>query len=160
MEKVEIVLDYPKEVLFEAVVSQASRALTESIQCELEGEVRKRVTKAVDDQINSIVAGVLEKAFTPVDCFGEPSGAATTVKAILTKKAETFLAEKVDSSGRAADRNSYGVVATRSEWIVGKLFAEAIDSKAQVEIKALADQAKAKAHLEVAKLLVAQITKG
>lgn len=159
MEKIEVVLDYPKEVLFEAIVRQASDALTESTRRELQNEVRSRVTKAIDDQINSIVAGVLEKAFTPVDCFGEPSGAQTTVKALLTKKAETFLAEKVDKSGRAADRNSYGANATRAEWIVGKLFEEAIDSKAKTEIKAVADQAKAKAHLEVAKLLVAQIAK-
>lgn len=158
-QKIEINLAYEQEQVFDAIVRTAAGSVTDGLVHEIRKEVRERVTGVIDAQINNIVADLLAKEFTPVDAFGEASGTPTTIRAILSKKAETFLQEKVDSQGRAVDRNSYTATTTRSQWLLGQMYGEAINSQAKADIKRIAEEAKAKAHESVARLLVATLAK-
>lgn len=158
MSKIEINLDWQQEQIAKAIVAEVSYRLIEKFETEIRREVQAKVGPVIDAQVNAIVEDALTKVFTPVDEFGDPKGEPTTVKAILAKKAKTFLEEKVDSSGRVS--NTYGTKQPRAEYLLGKLFEEALDHTAKREIEAIAKQAKEKAHVKVAELIVAQIQKG
>lgn len=157
MSKIEINLYWEQEQIAQAVVSEVSYRLIEMFETEIRREVQAKVGPVIDAQVNAIVEDALTKVFTPVDEFGDPKGEPTTVKAILAKKAKTFLEEKVDSSGRTG--NTYGAKQPRAEYLLGKLFEEALDHTAKREIEAIAKQAKEKAHVKVAELIVATIQK-
>lgn len=155
----EVNLRYEENQVLEAIVREASCRLIDKYDLDLRRIVQDRVAGAIEAQVNTIVEDALIKVFTPVDEFGDPKGEPTTVKAILAKKAKSFLEEKVDNSGKA-QVSHYQSLKPRVEYLIGKLFEEALDHSAKSEIKKIADQAKEKAHLEVAKLIVAQIQKG
>lgn len=158
MSKIEINLDWQQEQIAKAIVAEVSYRLIEKFETEIRREVQAKVGPIIEAQINAIVESALTQVFTPVDEFGDPKGEPTTVKAILAKKAKTFLEEKVDSSGRT--NNTYGAKQPRAEYLLGKLFEEAINHTAKREIEDIAKQAKEKAHVKVAELIVAQIQKG
>lgn len=159
MSKIEINLDWHQEQIAQAIVDEAARRLIDKCGNDITRIVQERVANAIEAQINTIVEDALTKVFTPVDEFGGPTGEPTTVKAILAKKAKSFLEEKVDSYGKAAT-SRFGTLMPRAEYVLGKLFEEALDHAAKKEVAEIAKQAKEKAHVEVAKLIVAQIQKG
>ena len=157
MSKITVNLDWQQDQIAKAIVAEATCRLVEKFEDQIRREVQSKVGPIIEARINAIVEDALTKVFTPVDEFGDPKGEPTTVKAILAKKAKTFLDEKVDSSGRAG--STYGATRPRAEHLLGKLFEEAIDSTAKREIETIAKQAKEKAHVKVAELIVAQIQK-
>ena len=158
MSKIEVNLDWQQDQIAKAIVAEATCRLVEKFETEIRREVQAKVGPIIEAQINAIVESALTQVFTPVDEFGDPKGEPTTVKAILAKKAKSFLEEKVDMYGKTG--NTYGGRQSRAEYLLGKLFEEAIDSAAKREIEAIAKRAKEKAHVKVAELIVAQIQKG
>lgn len=159
MSKIEINLDWQQEQIAKAIVAEAVCRLIDKCGNDLTRIVQERVATAIEAHVNTIVEDALSKVFTPVDEFGDPKGEPTTVKAILAKKAKSFLEERVDNTGKA-QVSHYQATKPRAEYLVGKLFEEALDHAAKTEIKKIADQARDKAHVEVARLIVAQIQKG
>lgn len=142
--------------LHEQIVERTSHLLLERLQGTVEREARSRILPAIDTALNTLVESALTRVFTPVDAFGEPAGQKTTIASLLAKKAEDFLSEKVNTSGRA---DGYGDKRPRYEFIVGKMLQEAFDSQVQQEVRKIATEAKAQAKAAVTKLLVEQLTK-
>ena len=157
MSKITVNLDWQQDQIAKAIVAEATLRLVEKFEDQIRREVQAKVGLAIEAQVNAIVEDALTKVFTPVDEFGDPKGEPTTVKAILSKKAKSFLEEKVDMYGKTG--NTYGAKQPRAEYLLGKLFEEALDHTAKREIEAIAKQAKEKAHVKVAELIVAQIQK-
>ena len=157
MSKITINLDWQQDQIAKAITAEATLRLVEKFEDQIRREVQAKVGPVIDAQVNAIVEDALTKVFTPVDEFGDPKGEPTTVKAILAKKAKSFLEEKVDRYGKTG--NTYGSRQSRAEYLVGKLFEEALDDAAKREIETIAKQAKEKAHVKVAELIVAQIQK-
>lgn len=158
MKTITINLDWPQEKVLEAITGQAAANIVGELEHEIRRDVRAKVSKAIEDQINAIVLDTLTREFQPVDEFGDPKGEPSTVKAIIATKARKYMNEQVGTDGRAS--NTYGTKQPRWEWIICQLVGQAIDRQVKEEIAILAKDAKAKAHLEVARLLVAQIQKG
>lgn len=156
--KTNITLELDVSQIEVEVIRQAAWSIQERIGDDIEREVRKQVVKAVDEQVNQIVKSVLEREFTPVDQFGDAKGDPTSVKEIISKKAESFLSEVVDGSGKKADHYS-STKQPRTNYILGQLVSEAINTEAKNQIKVIAEQAKGKAMQQVAELLVKQLSK-
>ena len=157
MSKITVNLDWQQDQIAKAIVVEATCRLVEKFEDQIRREVQAKVGLAIEAQVNAIVGDALTKVFTPVDEFGDPKGEPTTVKAILSKKAKSFLEEKVDMYGKTG--NTYGSRQSRAEYLVGKLFEEALDHAAKREIETIAKQAKEKVHVKVAELIVSQIQK-
>ena len=157
MSNITVNLDWQQDQIAKAIVAEATYRLVEKFEGEIRCEVQAKVGPIIEAQVNAIVEDAMTKVFTPVDEFGDPKGEPTTVKAILAKKAKSLLEEKVDMYGKTG--NTYGGRQSRAEYLVGKLFEEALDHAAKREIETIAKQAKEKAHVKGAELSVAQIQK-
>lgn len=150
---------YDAERLAADVMNRAAGHLAQQLQAKLEADVKARVAKAIDAKLDEIVAKAVERKFVPVGMFGEPSGEPTSIAEILVKKADTFLEEQVDSSGRRASPSSFSKTNSRAAHIVEQMFEAQFNRKVEAELKKLIDESKDKARLSLAAHIVTLLSK-
>jgi thymidine kinase len=133
------------------IAGKAASLIVRQIEYKLTEEVSSRVTRAIDARINEIVEQVLARKFQPVDGFGSPQGAETTIRDMIAKKAERFMDEKVDSDGRAS--NSYNA-RPRLDCLVDKVVRDTLDFQMKKQVNEIATRAKADVERQVAEMIV------
>jgi len=101
-------------------------SVTRIIQQRIDTEVKARLVDRIEALLAETLERLLNDAIRPVDIWGDPVGAPTTIKAELGARAKDYWLTKVDNGGKPMDRNSYGfqTAKTRAEWMLGRVVSE------------------------------------
>lgn len=129
---------------------------------EMKDSVRKMVAERAKREIDSKLLGVLDEIlggeFQPIDNYGEPNGARTTLREMVKTRTLKFLEEKVNDKGNPVDQwtSSAG---TRLDVSMKKAVAEICTATVHNELKAAVDSAKQQIGNLVAKTIVEKLLK-
>lgn len=101
--------------------------LTEMISREVKSRIDKIFAGRAEAQIESMISDAVKDSFTReyqrVTQWGEPTGAATTIRDELQKTVSGYWAAKVDTKNGKPTENSYNSV-TRAEFLMTQVCAE------------------------------------
>jgi hypothetical protein len=117
----------------------------------LRQQIEKRVSKlaqdAISDKLNTYIEETLSNTIKPVDCWGEPTGVALSLKDMIKNRADTYLSEKVNSDLRPDTYNGK----PRLEHLVYKAVQAQVDSVVKRELDKAIEEAKLQLRNTVAK---------
>jgi CRISPR/Cas system-associated exonuclease Cas4 (RecB family) len=143
----ETVIKYDAQRMFDTIARMAAGAIIEKCGEDIRKAVRESVSEHISAKVSTVVDETLAAGIQQRDRYGDPVGEMTTMKALIGKASEDYLAVKVDKRG---EPSSYDSVGTRLHYIVKKNVEEVIDYKMQAEIKKACELAVQQAQMKVA----------
>lgn len=107
--------------------SDIAETVRESVQKEVDRRVEKVFAATANKKLNEAIEQAIKDGFTRpfrgVNCFGEPEGAETSIKAQLVKQVDGYWNCMVDKRTGAPGASSYNGI-TRAEYLMTKICAE------------------------------------
>lgn len=150
----ETAIKYDAQRMADTIAGMASSAIVKACGDDIRKMVSDQVRTQIESKVGALIDEILAAGVQQRDRYGDPVGEPTTMKALIGKASEDYLAVKVDKNGSPGN---YSPVGTRLEFIVKKNVEEVIDYKMQNEIKKACElavqAAQAKVGEAVAKLL-------
>lgn len=147
-------IKYDAQRMADTIARMAAGAIVQACGEDVRTAVREQVREQIAAKVASIIDETLAAGVQQRDRYGDAVGEPTTMKALIGKASEDYLAVKVDKRG---EPNNYNNEGTRLDYIVKKNVEEVIDYKMQNEIKKACElavqAAQAKVGEAVAKLL-------
>lgn len=110
------------------------------------------ITTAVQERIAARIDAMMDDPIQPTNGYGEPSGPATTLKAMIASAIDAAATEKVDTQGRP-DRHG----ATRIEHAMREITGGEVQKAVRAEVVKLKQEAKQKISEQIAKAITASI---
>jgi hypothetical protein len=146
--------------LADMIVAEAARNLAKDKDYqEVYGGLRNRVAMVRDDEIRARVKAEIDDAFgVPVvatNQWGEPTGKATTLRALILAEAEKFFTEK-----RGKDRYNNGPTMTGAERVVAALVAEELTKEMAAAFRVEKERVVAVVREKAAELIAAAVKEG
>ena len=140
----------------DTVIQGVIKKLSDRIYDDIKPKVKQAVLKGIDDQVNAAIAAVLDREIQPTDRWGDSTGPAISIRAMLQRDAEQWLTENVDSSGRTG-RDSYGQRHSRAHWIFQEALNGKKDQRGKTELQKLVIKTAKDAIGDVTKVVEAEV---
>lgn len=128
-----------EDIPFSSVVDRNIKAAIERLVASMESKISERI----DSLLNEKMIEVFERAYQPVDRWGNPVGPMTTVRDRIMDMAESYWMEPVDSGGKR-DYSGYLDRKKRFEWAVERCIADVMNNEIRQAATTLAADLKAK----------------
>ena len=126
-------MEFNQEKLEQAIIDKVAEELVVSVDLRdrIRREVDTRITKVfaeqtdniITERVNEAVRDGFNKEFTPVNSFGKPTGAPTTIAKLLEEFVKNYWSQKVDQYGKPTD-SSYSTKMTRAQYVMAQICAQ------------------------------------
>lgn len=148
--------------MHDKMVSLVSRRLTNVLEKTIADAVKEKVLALVDAEFEAIAAAKLEEFFDgelfKTSQWGERTGKPTSLREMLLKQNEDFLAEKVRNDGNATGYRDGGKAKTRGEWAVLKMANQAMKEAVEETVAKISTEAKKQVQASVSRYIAEQLT--
>lgn len=146
-------LGITKEDVIARLIENSGEDINDIIRSEIKALVLKTAPAAIEKALAASIETILDTSYQPVDEFGEPQRHTkpTTLRNSVKDRAVNYLAEKVNSDGKACNYNAIG---TRADWIASKVVEKQLDYETKKEIEKAVVAAKAQLKSQVAQYIV------
>lgn len=117
------ILELATEKIIDAYDESPGDMIREKVQSMVKAQVEPILMTEIQSALRAEIEHILSAKITPVDMWGGKTGAETTIREQLAKKARQFWDENVDGKGNLA---SYGGE-PRHAWVVRQVLKEEFD---------------------------------
>lgn len=132
------------------VIESITEALMPSIHEDVYDGVRQSVNSIVAEKTSEWVAAALSKPIQPLNSWGEPKGDKTTIQALIEKRAQEFMTEKVDSNGKTGE---YRSETPRYLWAAQKVAEDALQKELRPSLDKVISEMKNEIQKGIAKVV-------
>ena len=120
--------------------------------------IEARIADGIKARCDEVVTALLDREFKPVDEFGNPTGATSTLMAAARKEISSYMTERVDNNGNTY-RDSYGRDSQprRIDWLVGKVAKPELDTAMKEAVAGVTKEARAQVQAIVTRFMTDQL---
>ena len=104
------------------IIDTVANKIKDELWAEEKKNLQARITKAIEDEIKSI----LNNVYQPVDCWGDKKGKETTIRELFLQQTKDYWTTKVNLKG---EPSSYGSCMTRAEFVAKGQIAQAFNEE-------------------------------
>lgn len=135
----------------ESVIARIAAQTLNSIREDVKSGVAKTINSCIEMKVSEWVAGFLEKPYQPVDSWGKPKGAETTIQKLIEGRSAEFMREEVDAGGKKSD--GYRSGDPRYLWAAKKVAGEAIEKELRPHLNEVVKEMKVAVEVGIKNLI-------
>lgn len=122
------------------IVDRAAEWVVAELGHNIQRDVRKAVEKDIGLKINALVEEALDGIYQPIDDYGQPAGAETTLRGEFKLGIREWWDQKVDNNGEPAARRYSGQ--PRHEYVMKKVLSDVLTRNLSRDLKRLIQETK------------------